>query len=165
MNEPKKKGLPTWAIVLIVVAVGGPFVLGVFSALAIYGVRKYMVSAKRAEATNVLGVWSKGMLACAEKDGLPLSSPAVPASLSSVAARKYQSVASEWSDPAFVCAGFSMADPQFFQYQWQQESPAAGNLVALADFDGDGTAEQRLEVRITCAGGRCAASAPPAAAP
>src|SRR3954463_9422986 len=102
MNEPKKKGLPTWAIVLIVLAVGVPFVIAIFSAVAIYGVRKYIMNAKRAEATNVLGVWSKGMLACAEKDGLPLTSPAVPASLTSVAAKKYQSEASEWSDPAFV---------------------------------------------------------------
>jgi hypothetical protein len=74
-QETKKKGLPTWAIVLIVLAVGGPVVLGIVSALAIYGVRKYIGNAKRAEATNVLAYWSRGMVACAEKDGLPLTSP------------------------------------------------------------------------------------------
>jgi len=159
MNEPKKKtGLPTWLIVLIVVLAGAPFVIGIFSAIAIFGVRKYILNAKRAEAAQVLDRWSKGMIACGEKDGLPLSSPAVPGSLASVAGKKYQSAASEWSDPAFVCAGFSLTEPQYFQYQWQQVSPAEGNLVGLADFDGDGTAEQRMEVRVTCAAGRCTAA-------
>ena len=79
MNEPnKKKGLPTWVIVLIVVVVAGPIVLGIFSALAIYGVRKDMMNAKRAEATAVLTSWSKGMVACGEKDGLPPTSTQVP---------------------------------------------------------------------------------------
>lgn len=157
---PKKKGLPTWVILLIVLAAAAPVVIGIFSALAIYGVRKYVVSAKRAEATNALGSWSKGLIACGERDGLPSTSPAVPASLSSVSGQKYQSVASEWSDPAFACAGFSLNDPQYFQYQWQQVSAAEGTLVALADMDGDGSAEQRVEVRITCASGRCTASVP-----
>jgi hypothetical protein len=91
---------------------------------------------------------------------LPLTSPAVPASLTSVSGKKYQSAAGEWSDPAFVCAGFSMNDPQYFQYQWQQASPAEGSLIALADFDGDGDPEQHVEVHIICNNGRCTASAP-----
>lgn len=159
MTPPaKKKGLPTWVIVLIVIAVAAPFAIGIFSALAIYGVRKYMVEAKRKEATHVLTTWSEGMVRCGEKDGLPPSSPAVPATLASVAAMKYQSSPAEWSDAAFACAGLSLADPQYFQYQWSQQSPAAGTLVALGDFDGDGSPDQRLEVSITCSAGRCAAS-------
>ena len=34
-------------------------------------------------------------------------------------------------------------------------------MVALANFDGDGSAEQRLEVTITCANSHCAAAFPP----
>jgi hypothetical protein len=159
MTQPtQKKGLPTWVIVLIVLAVAAPFAIGIFSALAIYGVRKYMVEAKRAEATHVLSNWSKGMVACGEKDGLPPSSPAVPASLASVAGMKYQSAPAEWSDAAFACAGITLVEPQYFQYQWVRQSPTAGALVALADFDGDGSPEQRLESSITCDAGRCSAS-------
>lgn len=162
MNEPnKKKGLPTWVIVLIVVVVAGPIVLGIFSALAIYGVRKYMVNAKRAEATNTLTHWSKGMVACGEKDGLPATSRQVPESLSAVSGRKYQSVAAEWSDAAFVCGGLAMSDPQYFQYQWVQASPSEGSLVALADLNGDGSPDERVEIRISCSAGRCTASALP----
>jgi Tfp pilus assembly major pilin PilA len=160
MNEPnKKKGLPTWVIVLIVVVVAGPIVLGIFSALAIYGVRKYMMNAKRAEATAVLTSWSKGMVACGEKDGLPPTSTQVPASLAAISGKKYQSAAAEWSDAAFVCSGLSMSDPQYFQYQWVQASPADGSMVAQADLDGDGAVDQRVEVRISCVAGRCTASA------
>lgn len=159
MNEPtKKKGLPTWAIVLIVVAAGAPFVIGIFSAVAIFGVRKYIMNAKRAEAANALGYWAKGMVTCGEKDGLPLTSPPVPASLTAVAGKKYQSAMGEWSDPAFVCAGFSMNDPQYFQYQWVQASPSAGNLIAQADLNGDGVVDARVEVRVLCSAGRCTAS-------
>ena len=159
MNEPtKKSGLPTWVIVLIVVVVAGPIVLGIFSALAIYGVRKYMMNAKRAEATAALTGWSKGMVACGEKDGLPPTSPQVPASLGSVSGMKYQSAAAEWSDAAFACSGFSMSGPQYFTYQWVQASPSEGSMLAQADLDGDGTAEQRFDVRISCTAGRCAAS-------
>lgn len=159
MSEPtKKKGLPTWVIVLIVLVVAAPVLLGIFSAVAIFGVRKYMQNAKRAEATFALGTWSKGLLACAEKDGLPLSSPAVPAALSSVSGMKYQSVAAEWSDPAFSCAGFAMTTPQYFQYQWLQRSPSEGDMVALADLNGDGSPEERVEVHIACSSGSCTAS-------
>jgi type IV pilus assembly protein PilA len=160
MSEPtkKKKGLPTWAIVLIVIAVAAPIVIGIFSALAIYGVRKYIMNAKRAEATHVLTSWSKGMVACGEKAGLPGTSPQVPASLADVAGMKYQSVAAEWSDPAFACAGLAMSDPQYFQYQWVQTAASEGSLLAQADLDGDGSVDQRVEVRISCTAGRCTAS-------
>ena len=162
MNEPnKKKGLPTWVIVLIVVVVAGPIVLGIFSALAIYGVRKYMANAKRAEATSVLTHWSKGLVACGEKDGLPPTSAQVPASLAAISGKKYHSTAAEWSDAAFVCGGLSMSDPQYFQYQWLRASATSGSVRALADLDGDGAAEITIESRVDCdPSGRCTAMPP-----
>jgi hypothetical protein len=161
MDQGKKKGLPTWAVVLIVLA--GCVVIGVpvLSAFAIYGVRKYIRTAKTAEATHVLQTWSKGMVACGEKQGgLPPSSAAVPASLGSLAAMKYQSVAGEWAEPAFACAGFTMTQPQYFQYQWLQESASQGVMHALADLDGDGRPEESFEARVSCTAGHCTASGP-----
>ena len=37
-----------------------------------------MVNTKRSEATIALSQWNKGLVACAEKDGLPSTSPVVP---------------------------------------------------------------------------------------
>jgi hypothetical protein len=163
MSEPvKKKALPAWAVVLIVLAAGTPVAIGIFSAVAIFGLRKYMLHAKRAEATSALTTWGGGLIACAMRDGLPLTSPAVPASLTQVSGKKYQSAASEWSDPAFSCAGFSLSTPQYFQYQWVQLSPAEGDLIALGDLDGDGSAEERLSVHIACSSKHCTASTVPA---
>lgn len=161
MEQAKKKGLPTWAVVLIVLGVGAVVGLPVLSALAIYGVRKYMRTAKVAEATASLQAWGTGMVGCGEKEGsLPPSSAAVPAALASVGAMKYQSAANDWADTGFSCAGFAMSGPQYFQYQWVQESASKGALRALGDLDGDGAPEEAYEVTVSCVGGRCSASAP-----
>lgn len=162
MNEvsAKKKGLPTWVIVLIVVAVAGPFIIGILAALAIYGVRKYVAEAKRQEAVQMLTTWSQGMVGCGEKEGsLPPSSAPVPATLDRVSGRKYQSGTNEWTDAAYTCAGFNLRDPQYFQYQWERTSDAEGVMRAVADLDADGQPDQAFEARVTCSGGRCTATA------
>lgn len=152
--SPKKKGLPWWAILLIVAAVLVP-ACGVMASFAIYGVRKYVVNAKHAEARGNLVSFARGVAACAETEGgLPQTSAAVPASLSSVQGVKYQSSEAEWtSDPTLQCAGFSMSSPQYFQYQWVRQAPDAGHVQALADLDGDGAADARFELALSCAGG------------
>lgn len=164
MEQPKKKGLPTWAVVLIVLAVAGPVVLGILSALAIYGVRKYIQTAKVAEASAALQAFGTGMVACGEKQGtLPPTTAKVPAAVP--AAAKYQSAPGDWADEGFTCASFALGTPQYFQYQWVQASSSQGVLRALADLNGDGTVEEAYEVAVTCNGGRCTASAPAQAAP
>lgn len=163
MNEvaAKKKGLPTWVIVLIVIAAAGPVVLGIVAALSIYGVRKYVMQAKRQEAMQLLTVWGTGMVHCAEKEGhLPPSSAPVPATLGAISARKYQSAASDWAEPAFTCSGFAVAEPQYFQYQWERTTDSQGVLHAVADLNGDGTPDESFEARISCSGASCTATAP-----
>jgi hypothetical protein len=165
-----KKGVPVWVwfVVLVPLLLAG---LGVGSALAIYGVRKYIMNAKQAEAQAALVAWGDGLVRCGEHDGkLPPSTTPVPASLGTLAGKKYQSSAAEWGEPAHSCAGFSMTTPQYFQYAWEQRSDDDGMLHALADLDGDGAAELTLELAVTCTAGKClrggviAAAAPAAGA-
>lgn len=149
MGEAVKKGLPWWVWVLIVLGASVP-VLGVFSAMAIYGVRKYVISAKTAEAQHVVPTLASAIARCASS-GLPASSQAVPSMVPSAA--KYMSAPTDWSSQeAFRCASFSLTQPQYFSYQWVLESPSRGSVVALADLDGDGTVEVRFEQTVECAG-------------
>ncbi len=117
----KKGGLPTWAIVLIVCVAASPVVIGVVAAIAIYGVRKYITNAKRAEATYVVTLLAKSVAGCAtaldetgKPRGLPDSAPAVPGDLAQVSGAKYQSSASDWSAPAYTCSSFVLKDPNIF---------------------------------------------------
>lgn len=162
MNEAtaKKKGLPTWVIVLIVLAVAAPVIIGILAAFAIYGVRKYMVEAKSQEAAQVLTTWSQGMVGCGEREGrLPPSSRPVPATLGQVSGLKYQSGTLDWAEAAYTCASFNLSDPQYFQYQWELKSDTEGVMRAVADLDADGEPDEAFEARVTCSGGRCTATA------
>lgn len=150
-----KKGVPVWVWIIVAVPVLVA-ALGVVSALAIYGVRKYMLNAKQAEARTALVTWANGIAACGQRDGrLPPTSTPVPANLSDVRAKKWQSSPAEWSEPAYSCAGFSMTGPQYFQYQWEQRSPNEGSAHAVADLDGDGVPDAMLGVGVVCNAGAC----------
>jgi hypothetical protein len=168
MNEKQaKSSFPIWLVVILAI----PLLLamlGVFAALAVYGVRRYITNAKAAEGMHVSAAIASGVARCAaEPDergqprGLPETTHSVPPSLPAVSGKKYQSAASEWSQPAFVCAGFVLTDPQYFQYQWVRSSATSGTVIALADLDGDGMPEVSVESRVECsAAGRCVAAPP-----
>lgn len=152
-----KKGVPVWVWIVVAVPVLIAM-LGVMSALAIYGVRKYMVNAKQAEARTALVSWANGIAACAQREGhLPPSSTPVPASLSDIGAKKWQSTPADWTEPAYTCAGFSMSGPQYFQYRWELLSPNEGGARAEADLDGDGITDAMLGVPVSCNAGACSA--------
>jgi hypothetical protein len=96
------------------------------------------------------------MAACAAQSDLPETSNWVPASLSSVSAKKYRSTPSEWqSEPAFACFKCSFADPQYYRYRWHQATNASGQFEAEADLDGDGIAESTLQLGLRCTDGSC----------
>jgi type IV pilus assembly protein PilA len=154
----KKAGMPTW---VVVVAVSGALLIvfgGVLSALAIYGVRKYIANAKVAEAQGALGAigvdaqqaFERGVTT-AKGEQLhrvcPSASSSVPASVASVKGMKYLSGAGEWDvdrarNAGFACLGFSMTTPQYFMYSYHahgSSKPGDGfTAEAVADLAGDG---------------------------
>jgi len=158
-EEPAKAGntLGVAAIVVGVVVVAIVAIVGVLASLAIHGFRSYIARAKAAEGQNGARQLAEGIRSCAGKlgGGLPETTRAVPATLAEVSGKKYQSRPEDWSDRAYTCAAFSLTAPQYFQYRWEIVSPSSGRAITQADLDGDGTAELRFEVLVTCTGDTC----------
>jgi hypothetical protein len=161
-------------VVVIAIILGGLVVVGgfmffVIAGMGVYGAKKYMVSAKTSEAKSSVSTLARGITTCVAKEdmadglvlkpgakltkahALPPTSTPVPASLNQIKGMKYQSAPSDWAgQEVFQCAKFSMDMPQYFQYQWIKNSETEGVIRAVADLDGDGTIDQRVEATITC---------------
>jgi type IV pilus assembly protein PilA len=159
---PQKPSRP-WLIYILIAAAACVPLAGIFAALAIYGVRKYIANAKQAEGRAAVMALSAGIAGCTSARAsngtaaLPPSSDPVPRAITDVSGRKYMSSPSEWSGDAYSCAKFVMSDPQYFQYQWEKLSDTEGRSTARADLDGDSVAEIEFEVAVTCSGGQCSA--------
>jgi len=143
---------------MIVVAI-----VGVLAALAIYGVRKYLLNAKTAEVRNAVGQMAKDAKASYERESMgsailgaatsaglsnnlcTSATNPVPAAKGSIAGQKYQSRASDWSaDQAtpgkgFSCLRFAVTDPQYYMYNYVGTVGSAGTFVAsgVGDLNGD----------------------------
>ncbi|HTN84527.1 MAG TPA: prepilin-type N-terminal cleavage/methylation domain-containing protein, partial [Sorangium sp.] len=123
---------------MIVVAI-----IGVLAALAIFGVRRYLASAKTSEAKNSVGAITRGAAAAFEREtaasqilaggdssdaashSLCGSANAVPATVP--AGVKYQPNSTEGEDfergdatTGWKCLRFSMTQPIYYQYQYLQ---------------------------------------------
>ena len=145
---------------MIVVAI-----VGVLAALAIYGVRKYLLNSKTAEVRNAVGQMAKDAKTAYERESMShtilgggasatvsnnlclSASKSVPADKSFIAGKKYQSAATDWSvdegtaNKGFSCLRFSMSDPQYYMYDYAGTAGATGTFTSsgYGDLNGDGT--------------------------
>jgi type IV pilus assembly protein PilA len=141
---------------MIVVAI-----VGVLAALAVYGVRRYLLNAKTAEVKNALGQMAKDAKSAFARESMdslvlsPATSTAVvhnlctdapnsvPDTIAKVKGRKYQSKYSDWGGTmtaGYTCLRFWMDDPQYYMYDYKGTVGTAGVFTAYGygDLTGDG---------------------------
>lgn len=163
-QQPSSSQGTSKVVVVVAVAVGALMalvaVVGVFAALAISGMRKYLMNAKAAEGRAAVTSIARGVIACSHTErvetlnptsnALPPTTTPVPASIDDISNKKYMSVPWEWTSPGWDCIGFRKQDPQYFQYQWVRTSATEGTVRGVSDLDGDRAPDFTFEVPIMC---------------
>jgi type IV pilus assembly protein PilA len=139
-------------------------IIGVLSALAIFGVRRYLQHSKSVEAKNALGQMAKDAKTAFERESMASkvlaggsvvgvssnlclsATKPVPPDMARVTGQKYQSIPDEWlvdmlmvPPRGFSCLKFSITDPQYFMYNYEGTAGTAGVFTAAAygDLNGD----------------------------
>ena len=144
-SPPKATSDAGRALAVTVGIVGSAIVLlSVLGVLGFVCVRKYLSGAKSSEVKNTLGQLAKDAAVAYERDTrlCPSAARPVPADVSQIRGRKYQSAQAEWDvdrprNAGFACLDFSMTVPQYYQYRY--EATATSFLAGgRGDLDGDG---------------------------
>jgi len=136
---------------MIVVAI-----IGVLAALAIYGVRRYLLNSKTAEAKTTLGRIGKDASTAYQRERMPSevlaagdSSDATHAFCASAggmvpsaipSAQKTQTAPSDWDGTeteGWRCLKFSMSDPQYYSYEYEANVSSNFTTRAYGNLDGD----------------------------
>lgn len=112
-------------------------IVGLLAAIALYGVRRYLINSKTSEARQSIGRITKSAAISFEVTGLCGDASPVPADVPK--SKKYQSKRSEWYDHAgWTCLKFSLTEPQYYQYRYTRPSGSTFSAVAHGDLDGNG---------------------------
>jgi type IV pilus assembly protein PilA len=157
-QAPKKKGFPIGCIIAACLVVP---LAGILGTVALYGVRKYIASARTAEAKSTIGGISRSAKAAYETPGadgkhhLCGSSVPVPATIAAVTGVKYTPAHTPGSDfgsgtalAGWTCLKFEMSTPIQYQYHYHAGSgyavpanapgPNGFQAAAIGDLNGDG---------------------------
>ena len=140
-------------------------IVGILAMLGAYGVRKYVINSKTAEARNALGRMAGAAAITYENETMApavlptqtstvllrtlckTASTSVPTSPAMIAGRKYQSSPADWNvdsagNSGFSCLHFTIEQPQYFMYSYAISG--SGNVpgdsflgTANGDLDGD----------------------------
>jgi type IV pilus assembly protein PilA len=140
---------------MIVVAI-----IGILAALAIFGVRRYLASAKSSEARNTVGAITRASVAAFERETMQsqlltdgglstslvnvfcTSASPVPASAASIKGFKYQPSTVDGVDfnagstvASWKCLKFSMTQPTYYQYGYVTGAGSGKSGATAAGFE------------------------------
>lgn len=141
---------------MIVVAI-----VGILAFLAIYGVRRYLLNTKAAEAKNSLGQLAQDAYTHYQQESMAgtvlgqgssaglsnllckSANGSVPSNKTNIYGQKYQSAPSDWNadqatNAGFACLRFTIDAPQYYMYSYAADSAGTSWFTGFANGDLDG---------------------------